>query len=463
MNVEQSKYERLWRDHASYRAVAPGEHLADHFIALAHPQQHQTVIDFGCGTGRGALRIAQRTGATMRALDFVAGCMDPQVQASGLVQFEQRDLTQPLRFDRPADFGYCTDVLEHIPPEDVDAVLANIVSSARRVYLCISTVDDVMGALIGEPLHLTVRPAEWWREKLESLLQCRIYAEQVTDAAVIFWLSAWATFDDIEHRVELNVEQQRIRANIHANLDAGLTEVAPHAPQDGEVILLAGGPSLADHEDEIRAAHKRAGGTPIVTVNGAYNWAVERGFAPGLQVIVDAREFNRRFVDPVMPSCRYAVSSQCDPALVASLPRDQVLLWHGAGDEVHGWLREYDEARGQAREYFPVPGGSTVTLRALPLLAMLGFRRIGVYGFDSCLRGGAHHAYRQDENDGTPVVPIAVGGREFLCHGWMIKQAQEFQRVMQYVLIPAGVELAVHGDGLIAAIIEAAAAANLEH
>lgn len=460
MNVEQSKYERLWREHDAYRVVAPGEILADHFLALARPRPHQTVIDFGCGTGRGALRIAQRTGATVRALDFVDGCMDAEVRQSGLVQFEQRDLTVPLMLERPADFGYCTDVLEHIPPEDVDAVLANIVSSARRVYLCISTVDDVMGALIGEPLHLTVRPAAWWREKLETLLQCRIYEQQVTDAAAIFYVSAWATFEDIEHRVELNVEEQRIRSNIHRNLELGLAEVVPHAPQDGEVILLAGGPSLADHEDEIRAMHRRANGTPIVTVNGAYNWAIERGFAPGLQVIVDAREFNRRFVEPVLPACRFAVSSQCDPDLVASLPRDQVLLWHGAGDLVHGWLREFDEARNQAREYFPVPGGSTVTLRALPLLGMLGFRRIHVYGFDSCLRGAAHHAYAQPENDGVGVMQIEVGGRAFHCHGWMVKQAQEFQLVVQHVLAPAGVELAVHGDGLIAAIIEAAAAAK---
>lgn len=449
LNAEQQKYERLWREHAAYRVVAPGEQLADHFVALAKPQPHHTVIDFGCGTGRGALRIAQRTGAKVTAFDFVDGCMDPQVKAAGLVRFEQRDLTQPLELARPADFGYCTDVLEHIPPEDVEAGLANIVSSARRVYLCVSTVDDKMGALIGEPLHLTVRPAEWWRATLEDTLKCRVFWSHTTENAALFYCSAWATFDDFQHRTTINVEEERIRANMHANLAFGLAEVAPHDPQDTEISLLCGGPSLEDFAGKIRG--------PIVTVNGAYHWALEHGLTPGLQVIVDAREFNRRFVAPVVPGCKYAISSQCDPSIVASLPREQVLLWHGSGEKVQEWLGEYDRAHNQVREYYPVPGGTTVTLRALPLLAMLGFRRINVYGFDSCVRAGRHHAYAQPENDADGLIPISVNGRGFLCAGWMVQQCKEFMEIMRYILIPAGVELAVHGDGMIAAVLEAAA------
>lgn len=454
VNPEQSKYERLWRDHAAYRAVAPGEHLADVFIGLAKPQPHHTVIDFGCGTGRGAAKIARRTGATVLAIDFVDRCMDADVEG---VEFRQHDLAQPLKLERPADYGYCTDVMEHIPPEQVEAVLANIVSSARRVFLCISTVEDRMGALIGEPLHLTVQPPSWWQALLEDTLKCRVMWSQALDGAVMFYVTAWATFDDFQHSTVLNVEDERIRANIHANLALGLAEIAPHDPQpEVEIALVCGGPSAADHLDEIR--EKSRAGMPVVTVNGAYNWMLEHGVRPGLQVLVDAREFNRRFVEPDVASCKYAVSSQCDPALVASLPRERTLLWHGAGELVQRWLREYDEARGQAREYYPVPGGTTVALRAMPLLAMLGFRRIHVYGFDSCVRAGQHHAYAQPENDADALVPIEVDGRTFLCAGWMLKQASEFQQVVRHILAPAGVELAVHGDGLIAAIIAAAAA-----
>ena len=106
-----------------------------------------------------------------------------------------------------------------------------------------------------------------------------------------------------------------------------------------------------------------------------------------------------------------------------------------------------------------VSAGGTSTLT---VLAMLGFRRIHVYGFDSCIRGGTHHAYSQPENDGVDAIEVVVGGRTFREHGWMLKQAEEFQVVMRDLLVPAGVELAIYGDGLIAAILEAAAAARGE-
>lgn len=428
---------------------------------MAGVKSRHTVVDFGCGTGRGALRIAARTGATVRAIDFSPACLDRHVEDaiySGErpnLTFEVRDLTVPLQFDRPADFGYCTDVMEHIHPDDVEAVLANVVTSARRVFFCISTVPDRMGELIGEDLHLTVQPPQWWRALLAEKLECKVLWERATENMVMFYVRGFSTFDELDNVGKLNVEQERVRANVHANLSLGLREIVPHDVQpDLEISLLCGGPSLNDFAGQIRG--------PIVTVNGTYNWALAHGLRPGLQIMVDAREFNRRFVDPILPDCKYAVSSQCDPALVASLPHAQTLLWHGAGDEILGHLREYDEARDQAREYYPINGGSSITLRALPILAMLGFRKIHVYGFDSCLRAGEHHAYSQPENDADPLIEITVDGRTFTCATWMAQQAKEFQQVMAHILAPAGVELAVHGDGLIAAILDSAAAAAKE-
>lgn len=457
-NPEQSKYDRLWAQHPEYRHSAPGEHLVGVFSSMAEIKPHHHVIDFGCGTGRGALAIARRTGAKVTALDFSESSLDEHVREAlgGNLTFEQRDLTQPLCLDRPADYGYCTDVMEHIPPEQVEAVLANIVTSARRVFLCISTVPDRMGALIGEDLHLTVRPAEWWRAVLEDTLKCRVIWEHTTDEAALFYVTAFATFSEYESKGALNVEDEVVRRNVHANLGLGLPEIAPHPQQDTEIMLLCGGPSLNDFESEIIEQAKA--GMPIVTVNGTYNWCIERGRAPGLHVMVDARSFNRRFVSRILPECKYAISSQCDHELVASLPRDRTILWHKAGDEMLQMLGEYDAAHNIAREYYPVQGGATVSLCALPLLAMLGFKRINVYGLDSCLRNGEHHAYDQPENDGESLMEILVDGRSFVCSPWMAMQAQFFQEVLRYVLAPVGVELDVKGDGLIAAIVAALAA-----
>ena len=63
----------------------------------------------------------------------------------------------------------CTDVMEHIPPADVEAVITNIMASGEKVFFQISTLPDSFGELIGMRLHLTVEPHEWWAGLFERL------------------------------------------------------------------------------------------------------------------------------------------------------------------------------------------------------------------------------------------------------------------------------------------------------
>lgn len=154
---EAEKYERMWL-YDDYRAVAPGEQCAAVFMACAKPSGR--VIDFGCGTGRGALKLKE-AGCDVLLVDFAGNSRDPEALR---LPFRKHDLTQPL--EETADYGFCTDVMEHIPPADVDKVLKTIFTSAPKVFFQISLVDDVCGELIGHPLHLSVYPYEWWLEKL---------------------------------------------------------------------------------------------------------------------------------------------------------------------------------------------------------------------------------------------------------------------------------------------------------
>jgi hypothetical protein len=240
----------------------------------------------------------------------------------------------------------------------------------------------------------------------------------------------------VKSMAELNTAEKQIWANVQRNSMLGLNEVVPHEQQDTEIMLLAGGPSLVRFESDIKGL--RAEGMPLVTTNGTYNWCLERGIHPGAQIILDARAFNKRFVTPVIDGCKYLLSSQCDASVIDAVPRDQVWLWHG-----------------ETGQYI-VPGGGTVMLRAIPLLVMLGFRKIHIYGFDSCLGGeDEHHAYTQPENDKQMIVKTAFRGRAFRCHGWMVSQAQEFCDMQ--AMLPDDVHLAVYGDGLIAHIIKSCA------
>jgi hypothetical protein len=69
------------------------------------------------------------------------------------------------------DWVYCCDVLEHIPPEHVDASLDAIARLARRgAFLQIALWPENWGRAIKQDLHLTVQSAEWWLERIRQRL-----------------------------------------------------------------------------------------------------------------------------------------------------------------------------------------------------------------------------------------------------------------------------------------------------
>ena len=173
---EEEKYERMWLLSA-YRAVAPGEHVVSTFQALA--REKGRVIDFGCGTGRAGLKLHE-AGYDVLLVDFAGNCRDKEAL---VLPFRKHDLTQPL--EERATYGFCTDVMEHIPPEQVDTVLSNIFACCERAFFQISLTDDVCGELIGHPLHLSVRPIEWWLAKLEQFGRVEWFAKD-KEAAMFY-------------------------------------------------------------------------------------------------------------------------------------------------------------------------------------------------------------------------------------------------------------------------------------
>lgn len=156
---EARKYQKMWT-HKSYRFCSPGEELAD-LVRKWLPGKAR-VVDFGCGTGRLAAKM-QDWGHRVLGVDFATNCLDDEV----LIPFCIANL-----WDLPetvsGTHGVCTDVMEHIPPEKVDAVLTNIRRAVPKAFFNIATTLDAHGQVIGERLHLTVKPESWWVEKLKA-------------------------------------------------------------------------------------------------------------------------------------------------------------------------------------------------------------------------------------------------------------------------------------------------------
>jgi SAM-dependent methyltransferase len=176
---EKQKYQAMWQ-HPIYREVSPGEHIADRFVELACITDKDTVIDFGCGTGRGGNRVAELTGCDMTLVDFVNAC---DQKLTKRFRFVEADLTEQIPVK--GKFGFCCDVMEHIPPEDVDLVISNICDCVERVFFQISLIDDACGKLINQRLHLSVHSFHWWRERLSAFGQM-LHCEDHETSAIYY-------------------------------------------------------------------------------------------------------------------------------------------------------------------------------------------------------------------------------------------------------------------------------------
>lgn len=445
--LEKDLYKMMW-ERPEYRKVAPGEGAAFEFLAQAKPPRGSSVIDLGCGTGRGSLNLAFFGGLDVTMVDFADNCLDPDIRPmletqSHALRFKEHDLSQPLEIK--AAYGFCTDVMEHIRPHHVDRVLDNCLESCQHVFFQIATEDDQMGKLLGHRLHLSVHPYEWWLKKFNDR-KCMIHWSKEEPGYAYFYVSAWLSGNDFVDCGTLNTTEEQIKSNVKNNIALGFEQVQPYPTNEVEVMIVGGGPSLAANIEEIRRL--REDGVKLITINNAYKYCLDHGITPSAMVMVDAREFNLRFVEPIVPDCKYFIASQCDPSVFSKVPKEQTYIWHTSTEMLN------DILANQYERWYPVPGGSTVLLRAIPLFRMLGFKRFHVFGCDSCLDGDKHHAYDQKENDGQPVVPVSIGGKIFYCHPWMVSQAQEFVDLIK--MMGDEIELDIRG-GLLRHILETGA------
>ena len=229
LKTEEGKYRAMWA-HPEYRAVSPGEQVVPTFLAQARPKPGAELIDFGTGTGRAALMAALFGGMKVRMLDFAENCLDDDVRKALDTQphalcFAKQDLTQPIPWT--AEYGICCDVMEHIPPEQVDMVLTNVLKSAQHVFFQIACEDDVCGKLIGAPLHLSVHDYAWWHNKLQTEFECAIHWSQDCGSHCLFYVTAWWAGQKITDQGILNIGEQQILENVKANIRReGITQCA---------------------------------------------------------------------------------------------------------------------------------------------------------------------------------------------------------------------------------------------
>lgn len=147
---ERDKYRRMW-ERKEYRRYSPGLEAAPD--AFKHMRQGESLYDLGCGTGRAGEWFSKRC-MNVVLVDFAPNAVEVQLP---FVEACLWDMNLPK-----SDWGFCADVMEHIPPQHVDDALRCIALCCKRAYLQIHCDHDGCGKLIGEKLHLTVQSPDMW-------------------------------------------------------------------------------------------------------------------------------------------------------------------------------------------------------------------------------------------------------------------------------------------------------------
>lgn len=120
-----------------------------------------SVLDYGCGQGS--------LGDTLRAAGVACRDYDPAI---------------PGKDGRPgfADLVVCTDVLEHVEPDRLTAVLNHLQLLARKaIFLVVNLRESNKTLTDGRNAHLIIKPAPWWEAKIAD---CGMFLQSCPDLPV---------------------------------------------------------------------------------------------------------------------------------------------------------------------------------------------------------------------------------------------------------------------------------------
>ena len=150
--AERLKYLRLATSARGYGGTNHGRHAYTTVIVW----QPRFVVDFGCGNNA-FIRELRRRGIDGLGIDFANDEADVRAPMHAV----------PLA-GGIADVVSSFDALEHLLPEDVDPVLAEMRRIGRpggRFVFSICTRPSRI-TVGGQNLHPTVRPLDWWIDRI---------------------------------------------------------------------------------------------------------------------------------------------------------------------------------------------------------------------------------------------------------------------------------------------------------
>jgi hypothetical protein len=120
---------------------------------LIRSTEPTSLLDYGCGEGKQY---------TLRRVHDAWGGMMPTLYDPGVPRLDSRPTGQ-------FDATISTDVLEHVPEAELDAVIADIAEYTRIwafISVCCRPAKSNKWLPGGRNVHVTVKPKAWWVDRL---------------------------------------------------------------------------------------------------------------------------------------------------------------------------------------------------------------------------------------------------------------------------------------------------------
>lgn len=360
----------------------------------------QDVLDYGCGKGGLATQ-----------LPFPIKEYDPAIPGK-----ENGNI--------PADIVVCLDVLEHIEPECLKDVLADIWRCTKKL-VTFSIAEGPARARLpdGRNAHLIQKDWEWWEPRLAVFFKVLGASEQQkkNDQGLIIkkeihCLCRPKESKDVGLGINLGTSTQGM---IHLDgaetqftkdpnkivnlLDYEMVEFGPYQPvaffpenleystktitkwwkpEEGKepteerIAIIGYGPSLRDTWQFILQNNYKT----IISTSGAYKFLLEKGIKPTHHVEIDWKPHKYKFTENAESGTKFLMSAVCNPRTIDNVKDlDSELIFIEHGDQI-----KYPEGA------YVKQSGYDVGQHAVILAKDMGYRNIDLYGFDYCFDYNKH-------------------------------------------------------------------------
>lgn len=149
-------YKEMAENGVNFPGLAILSHRAE-LKKLMRLYEAKRVLDYGCGRGE-QYRAPHRLHADWGLRWFEVTLYDPAFR-----RFAERPYGK-------FDAVLCSDVLEHIPEEEVEDTIGELLSLATKfVWASVCCRPAKKTFPDGRNLHVTLHPVEWWQEKFREM------------------------------------------------------------------------------------------------------------------------------------------------------------------------------------------------------------------------------------------------------------------------------------------------------